>query len=48
MALSNAYSFSVTVTDVVREAMLNIGAIGENEVPTLSQDCYIDDGNARV
>jgi hypothetical protein len=41
MALSNSYSFSVTATDIVREAMLNIGAIGEAEVPTAQEftDC---------
>lgn len=41
MALSNSYSFSVTCTDIIREAMLNIGAIGENEVPTAIEfnDC---------
>lgn len=41
MALANTYSFSVTATDIVREAMLNIGAIGENEIPTATEynDC---------
>ena len=41
MALSNVFSFSMTATDIVREAMLNIGAIGEAEVPTAQEfaDC---------
>lgn len=41
MALSNSFSFSVTATDVIREAMLNVGAIGESEVPTAQEfnDC---------
>lgn len=41
MALSNTFTFTVTLTDVVREAMLNIGAIGEGEVPTAQEfnDC---------
>ena len=41
MALSNSFSFSVTATDVIRESMLNIGAIGENETPTAQEfnDC---------
>jgi len=41
MALSNSFSFTVTATDVIREAMLNIGAIGEAEVPTAQEfiDC---------
>lgn len=41
MALSNSFSFSMTATDAVREAMLNIGAIGESEVPTAQEftDC---------
>lgn len=41
MALSNSFSFSVTATDIVREAMLNIGAIGEAETPTAQEftDC---------
>lgn len=41
MALSNTFSFSVVRDDVIREAMLNIGAIGEAEVPTAQEvtDC---------
>jgi hypothetical protein len=41
MALSATYSFSVSRDDVIREAMMNIGAIGEAEVPTAQEvnDC---------
>lgn len=41
MALSNAFSFTVVRDDIVREAMLNCGAIGEAEVPTAQEvtDC---------
>ena len=41
MALSGTYAFSVTITDIIREAMLNVGAIGEGEVPTAQEftDC---------
>lgn len=41
MALSNSFSFSMTVTDAVQESMLNIGAIGPGEVPTATEfsDC---------
>lgn len=41
MALSNSFSFSVTCSDIINEAMLNIGAIGEAEVPTAQEfnDC---------
>ena len=41
MALSNTYSFAVVRDDIIREAMLNIGAIGEAEVPTAQEvtDC---------
>lgn len=41
MTLSGTWSFTVTATDIVREAMLNIGAIGEAEVPTAQEytDC---------
>lgn len=41
MALSGTFSFTVTVTDIVREMMLNCGAIGEAEVPTAQEfnDC---------
>lgn len=41
MGLSNSFSFTVTQTDIVRESMLNIGAIGEAEVPTAQEftDC---------
>lgn len=42
MSLSGSWAFTVTGTDIVREAMLNIGAIGESEVPTAQEfnDCY--------
>jgi hypothetical protein len=41
MALSGVYTFSVTVTDIIREAMLNCGQLGEAEVPTAQEfnDC---------
>lgn len=41
MALTGTFNFSVTLTDVVREMMLNVGAIGEAEVPTAQEfnDC---------
>jgi hypothetical protein len=41
MALSGTWSFSVTRDDIIKEAMLNIGAIGESEVPTAQEvtDC---------
>ena len=41
MTTSLTYSFSVTLSDIVREAMLNVGAIGEAEVPTAQEftDC---------
>jgi hypothetical protein len=41
MALSNTYNFSVVRDDIIREAMLNIGAIGEAEVATAQEvsDC---------
>lgn len=41
MALSGTWSFTVTRDDIIREAMLNIGAIGEAEIPTAQevQDC---------
>src|SRR5450631_2979263 len=39
--LSGTFSFTVTATDIIREMMLNCGAIGEGEVPTASEfrDC---------
>ena len=41
MTTSGTFNFTVAATDVVREAMLNVGAIGENEVPTSQEytDC---------
>lgn len=41
MALSNSYSFTVSATDIINEAMLNCGAIGEGETPTAQEysDC---------
>ena len=41
MALSGTWSFTVVRDDIIREAMLNIGAIGESEVPTAQEvtDC---------
>jgi len=41
VATSGTYSFSVQATDIVREAMLNVGAIGEAEVATAQEynDC---------
>lgn len=41
MALSAVWSLSVVRDDIIREAMLNIGAIGEGEVPTAQEvtDC---------
>jgi hypothetical protein len=41
VATSGSFSFSVTQSDIVREMMLNVGAIGENEVPTPQEyaDC---------
>ena len=41
MALSGTWTFSVTRDDIIREAMLNIGAIGEAEIPTAQEvtDC---------
>lgn len=41
MALSNTFAFSVVRDDIIREAMLNVGAIGEAEVPTAQEvaDC---------
>jgi len=41
MALSGTWSFTVTRDDIIREAMLNIGAIGEAEIPTAQEttDC---------
>ena len=41
MSLSGTWSFTVNATDIVRESMLNVGAIGESEVPTAQEytDC---------
>ncbi len=41
MALSGTWSFTVVRDDIIREAMLNVGAIGEAEVPTAQEvtDC---------
>ena len=41
MALSGTWTFSVVRDDIIREAMLNIGAIGEAETPTAQEvvDC---------
>lgn len=41
MTTSNSFSFTVTAADIVREMMLNVGAIGEAEVPTAQEytDC---------
>ena len=37
MTTSGSYSFSVTLTDMVRHIMLNLGAIGESETPTAQE-----------
>src|SRR5689334_21394732 len=41
MTTSGVYSFSVTRDDIIREAMLNCGKLGENENPTAQEvvDC---------
>lgn len=41
MALTGTWSFTVTANDIINEAMLNIGAIGEAEIPTAQEysDC---------
>jgi hypothetical protein len=41
MATSGVYTFSVNSTDIIREAMLNIGKLGEAENPTSQEftDC---------
>lgn len=41
MTTSGTYSFSVTRDDIIRDAMLNIGKIGETEIPTPQEtvDC---------
>lgn len=41
MTTSGTYSFTVTRDDIIREAMLNIGKLGEAEVPTAQEttDC---------
>jgi hypothetical protein len=40
MATSGSYSFSVNSTQIVTDAMLNIGKLGEAEVPTAQE--YVD------
>lgn len=37
MTTSGTYNFTVTLTDIVRHSMLNVGAIGESEVPTAQE-----------
>lgn len=39
--ITGTYIFTVTATDIINEAMLNIGAIGEAEIPTAQEfnDC---------
>ena len=41
MATSGTYSFTVSLTDIITEMMLNVGALGEAEVPTSQEftDC---------
>jgi hypothetical protein len=41
MALSGTWSFTVVRDDIIRESMLNVGAIGESEIPTAQEvtDC---------
>ena len=41
MALSGTYSFSVSRDDIIRDAMLNIGRLGQTETPTAQEvtDC---------
>ena len=41
MSTSGTFSFTVTLSDIVREALLNVGAIGEAETPTAQEftDC---------
>lgn len=41
MALSGTWAFTVVRDEIIREAMLNVGAIGESEVPTAQEvtDC---------
>ncbi len=41
MSLSNTYVFTVVRDDIIRESMLNVGAIGESETPTAQEvtDC---------
>jgi hypothetical protein len=43
MALSNTFSFSVVRDDIIRMAMLNVGALGEGEVATAQEvtDCAL-------
>lgn len=37
MTTSGTYSFTVALSDLVRHSMLNVGAIGESEVPTAQE-----------
>jgi hypothetical protein len=37
VSTSGTYNFNVTLTDIVRHSMLNVGAIGESEVPTAQE-----------
>jgi hypothetical protein len=41
MSTSGTFTFTVTQNDIVRDMMLNVGALGENEVPTAQEfiDC---------
>jgi hypothetical protein len=41
MPLSGQWTFSVTRDDIIKEAMLNVGALGEGEIPTAQEvvDC---------
>lgn len=41
MSLSGSWSFSVSASDIIREMMLNVGAIGESETATAQEynDC---------
>lgn len=41
MALSGVWTFSVTRDDIIKEAMFNVGSLGEGEIPTAQEvtDC---------
>ncbi len=41
MALSGTWAFTIVRDEIIREALLNIGAIGEAEIPTAQEvtDC---------